>query len=123
MKEDYYFEQREGYIYIKLTEPETLESCKREALATKTLVDRYKCKKVLADNREKPSFIGTFEEYELAEFYAKHKLQMHISHAAIVFDPKVVAQMKFWEDASFNRGINVRVFSSLEEAERWLKGS
>lgn len=121
VEKEYYYEIGENYLYFKFTEPETLESCKLEAIATIQLLKKYGLRKVITDNSLKTSFLKTFDEYELTKFYEEEKFYRHISSAAVVFSPDNIDQMKFWQTASRNRGLNVKIFSNIEDAELWIK--
>lgn len=121
VEKEYFHEIRGDYLYIKFSDPETLESCKREALATKTLLNFYSIKKVIADNREKKSFLTKFDEFTLSMFYLKEELYTHISKVAAVFELKEFNRMMFWETAARNRFIELKIFSDIESAEEWIK--
>jgi hypothetical protein len=118
---DYFYEVRNDYIFIVFSEAETLESCKREAVATRNLALQHNCRKILADNRTKPSFIGTFDEYELAKFYQNLELHRHLTGVAMVVQSGMLHRFNFYEVAVRNRWLNLRIFSNLEEAECWIK--
>ncbi len=121
VEKEYYHEVRGDYLYIKFSDSETLESCKRETLATKALLNLYGIKKVIADNREKTSFLNTFDEFTLSTFYLRQELYLHISKVAAVFDLKEINKMMFWETAARNRFLELKIFSDIESAEMWIQ--
>jgi hypothetical protein len=86
-----------------------VDACKRE-----------QCRRVLLDERELRLQIGTFYDYLFAEGLSSRQVNRHLSWIACVPNERDKVQASFFEILSLNRGLNYRVFSSIEDAEKWL---
>lgn len=78
-----------------------------------------RCTKVLCDERELIYSLGTFDSFESAKYISE--LAPDIAKVAIVCRPENIEDADFWETVAVNRGLHVRVFKTLAEAESWLK--
>ena len=76
-------------------------------------------RKVLADERDLEYTIGVIDTFQLAEYYSKELPKL--ARVAVVANSKNLNDAQFWETASVNRGLNVRVFTSHEEAKQWIQ--
>lgn len=77
------------------------------------------CTRVLCDERELIYNLSVFDTYELARVTSE--LAPGLGKAAIVCNQDNVSDAQFWETVAVNRGLMVRVFLSLAEAETWLQ--
>jgi hypothetical protein len=75
--------------------------------------------KVLADERDLEYTIGVIDTLQLAQYYSR-KLPI-LARVAVVANSKYWDDAQFWETASKNRGLNVRVFTSYKEAKQWIE--
>lgn len=77
-----------------------------------------KSKLILCDESELEYRLSTFDIYEVA--------QLAVAFASYVIKIVIVVNQKAWQDAKFyetvsvNRGLIVRVMTTVEEAEKWL---
>lgn len=78
------------------------------------------CTHVLCDERGLEYRLDTIDTYELAKYYAEHVPL--VVKAAIVCNPAHIEDAEFWENVAINRGLSVRVFKNIEDAEAWLAG-
>jgi hypothetical protein len=76
------------------------------------------CRRILCDERELQYSIDTVDIYESAEFMAQQA--RGVVRAAIVTPAGHEDDAEFWETVAVNRGLKVRMFRRLEDAERWL---
>ncbi len=97
---------------------EELEEIQAYGQAVIDCCKAHACNKILADERDLVYRISTLDIYQLAKYYAE--VLPKVIRAAIVCHPKYIADGAFWETAVVNRGLMVRVFTSLSEAEAWL---
>lgn len=74
--------------------------------------------RVLCDERELDYALDTLDTYEYAAFLASHVARP--VKVAIVPKPEHLDDASFWEDVAVNRGMTVRIFRDMEEAEAWL---
>ncbi len=78
----------------------------------------YQLDRILCDERDLAYELSITDTYYLVEFLADHAPDG--SRAALVCDPRDLPEDLFWETACINRGLYVRVFTDIEEAEAWL---
>jgi hypothetical protein len=99
-----------------------LEEVKRYGMAIITACLEGGCDRTLLDERELKYNLSITDTFELAKFYSEqiYKLLPQIIQTAIVCDEEFIKDAAFWEDCAVNRGLYVKVFTSLEMAKRWL---
>lgn len=78
----------------------------------------FKCKKVLCDERELQYNISVSDTFQLAEYVSRYSDQ--IVKIAIVCNIKFFDDAKFYETVTTNRGMQIKIFTNIEEAESWL---
>jgi hypothetical protein len=76
------------------------------------------CSRILCDERELEYRLNVTDTYRLGEYASE--IARRFDKIAIVTVEGDEEIMRFWEDVTFNRGINVRVFFSEKEAVAWL---
>jgi hypothetical protein len=101
-----------------------LEDVKRYGLAIITTCSESDCDKALLDERELKYDLSIADTFKLAEYYSNQmqKLLPKVIKTAIVCDRKFMKEAGFWENTSVNRGLNVKVFTSIDSAVQWLEG-
>jgi hypothetical protein len=77
-----------------------------------------RCKQVLCNELELEYRLGTIDLYQSGKFIAEHAPR--VGKVAIVTTEEQLPEIKFWENVVNNRGLRVKVFSSLHEAKDWL---
>ena len=77
--------------------------------------------KVLVDCREQQSFPKTFDLYRHSENVGENPISRKLKYA-VVPSGQTKEELRFLETTSMNRGLNVRIHDSKEEAIEWLKG-
>ena len=78
----------------------------------------HQSKRVLVDERELIYVIATFDLYETAKVMAENAPQ--VVKAALVINPAQFKDAKFWETVAVNRGLNVHLFTDIDDAKKWL---
>jgi hypothetical protein len=78
-----------------------------------------KCKKVLCDERSLEYSLGIMDTFQCAKFMSENAPT--VGKAALVYDLKQINDIKFWETVAVNRGVTIKIFNNIKEAERWLK--
>ncbi len=76
------------------------------------------CRKILCNEIDLEYNISVIDTYESAKFISENAPK--ICKVALVCNPKNLSDAKFWETVSFNRGLTVKVFTDISEAESWL---
>lgn len=98
---------------------ENLEEVQRYGAALISACVKANCDKILIDERDLVYTLDTLDTYLLAEYFAKNVPR--VASAAIVCQPQHFQDATFWETAAVNRGFKFRVFTSIEQAEKWLE--
>jgi len=75
--------------------------------------------RVLCDEKDLAYTIGTLDTFKAAEHIAKKAPK--VARIAFVCHPRYVEDGQFWETVAVNRGLVVRMFTEVEEAEDWLQ--
>ena len=117
----YKSENRQDYIYF-LGEgiEDGLEENKQIHQMIINTCKSHKCNHVLIDDREVTYTASIFSIYQLAKFYTTADIPRYIKRAAVVVNPKHNETNEFFENTTRNRGVDLRIFHRIEEAEAWL---
>ena len=115
------FEQRADYLYAFVTgENDSISaSCQFfEAIYLKAI--ELGSQKILIEE-DFPNQLMVFEIFQLAEYLAE-TVRTRAIFAVVDRDVMHLELNRFLEMAAGNRGLTIRVFNSVEEAESWLMG-
>lgn len=82
--------------------------------------NKHDCTKVLIDDRQVKYTASFTSLYELAKSYSQIHLPRKVEKVAVVASPEYKETNDFFEDTTRNRGVNLRVFSLVEDAQAWL---
>ena len=117
----YKCEIRQDYIYLigEGVEDGLEENKQIHEMIVRVCKDQN-CDRVLIDDRNVTYTASIISLYLLAEHYTKVDIPRQIRHAAIVADPKYSETNTFFENTTRNRGIDLRLFYNIEQAEKWL---
>ena len=114
------FEQRDGYLYAFVRgQKDDLEVSKSFWAQIHSKAVELKSKAVLIEE-DFPNQPTTIEMFKLAQFATElFKDGTKVAHV----DKQIsdIDLNKFGETVGVNRGLNVRVFSKIQDAEKWLK--
>ncbi len=97
---------------------EDLEEVQRYGLAVIQACAEHQVNRLICDEHELEYELSVTDTYRLVEFLASQAPT--VGKAALVCAPKHLPDAFFWETACINRGLYVRAFTSMEEAELWL---
>lgn len=117
----YSFEQKGEVLYA--TGHGIEDDLEQNKEVTKTLIRACKehgCNKLLVDDRDVKYTASILTLYELANFYTTEGIPLKLRRVAIVADSQYEENNEFFETTSRNRGVNLRVFYRIEDAEAWL---
>lgn len=78
-------------------------------------------RRVLCNESDLEYRLSTLDTYRAAVTMAEHAPD--VARVAIVPNPRFIADARFWEDVATTRGLTVRVFRTLTDAEQWLDDS
>jgi hypothetical protein len=77
------------------------------------------CRRILIDESQISSVLDKVSQYQMVQ-----RLISHVPYdlaIAFVFSPELFEETSFGVLVAENRGINVRAFTTLEEASEWLQ--
>jgi hypothetical protein len=98
---------------------ENLEEVMSYAQAVIDAAIANESKFILCDERELEYRLSTFDIYELAINAAAYS--KYVVKIAIVVSENASQDARFYETVTVNRGLMVRIMTTIEEAEKWLK--
>jgi len=81
---------------------------------------RYGVKRILLDERHMVDREDVMDAYEVSESGTLTKMGMAGFRLALVTSPANLEINQAWETILRNRAINLKVFSDIHDAERWL---
>ncbi|MCC7492060.1 MAG: hypothetical protein IT204_06945 [Fimbriimonadaceae bacterium] len=97
---------------------ESLAEVQAYGLAVIEAALAHGCRRVLCDERQLEYRLGTVDTYQAAAFLAEQAPAL--GRAALVCAPECAPDAAFWETVAVNRGLQVRAFQSLTDAQAWI---
>jgi hypothetical protein len=115
-------EPRGTYLYITVTGENSLDTVNRYLSEIHEWCLQYNCPNVLlVENLSGPG-LRTSSIYELVSGKSAQAVRVVGRMAYVDLNPEHdLGEMKFAENVAVNRGISVRVFATIQEAEAWLE--
>lgn len=103
---------------------DNLEDVKRYGMTIIAACSDGDCDKALLDERELEYDLSITDTFKLAEYYSHQmqKLLPKVIKTAIICGQESMKEAAFWENTSVNRGLYVKVFTSIDSAIQWLNG-
>jgi hypothetical protein len=120
MTYDCAIESRGAYLHAKATGDHTAENARRFLADVYEASVQKKCRSVLLELNLMGASLSMLEIYDvIAGGSLRGQLFDRIAYvdASVDRDP---ARIRFAETVARNRGVNVKLFHNVEEAERWL---
>lgn len=107
--------------FIKTTVTGTLDfaASKQALLDILSLIKQPGEYDVLVDTREAESLLSIIDLHELGEALASHPILRH-SRICLLVPAKDIEKAGFFETVAVNRGVQIKAFTSFEEAMTWL---
>jgi hypothetical protein len=99
-------------------EDENLEQVKEYGMSIIKAALEFNCTRILCDETELTYNLSQIDTFDSARFISENAPK--VGKTAIVCKPNQAKDALFWETVSVNRGITVKVFTSLLEAEEWI---
>jgi hypothetical protein len=116
----YAIEFRDNILRVKATgKDDNLEDVKKYGIAVLEAALSSSCSKVLCDETELEYSLGISDNFESAKFISEQAPK--IGKLAIFCKIEQMEDASFWETVAVNRGLQVKVCKSPEEAEEWLR--
>jgi hypothetical protein len=122
MSYNLHIEPRTSYLYVTVTGENSVDSVNGYLAEVHEWCLQHKCPNVLiVENLTGPS-LGTYSIFELVSRKSAEASQVVGRLAYVDINPAHEAEaMKFAEDVAVNRGVPVRIFATVQEAEEWLE--
>lgn len=113
-------EQKPGFLHCVVTGRNTAENVTGYMQQVMQECATRRCPRLLIEERLEGPRLGTMEVYSMVSSGAKrfHGLLEALAYVDVNADAGV---MRFAEDVAVNRGIPVKVFGTVEGAEKWLQ--
>ena len=116
------FVHKSDYLHVTVVGENLPENVKDYLIETERACTEYGFRKVLIEeNLQGPTF-STLDIFEVILVSSKTRSPWVQAVAFVDLNPEHDPEgMRFAETVARNRGINVRVFATVEEAEKWLQ--
>jgi hypothetical protein len=123
LEQDMHFES--GLLNVDARGEFSLEEAKRVFLEMLAAVARYQAEKILLDGRKVKGKPEDLERFFYGEFAARETLRLVKEHRivprfAYVIHVPLRDPRRFGETVAVNRGMNVKIFETSEDALEWL---
>jgi hypothetical protein len=122
MPYDLTIEEKDDVLWVTATgtrSTETILAMSKDILAA---CAEKKVKKVLIDVRAMEGRLRIMEAYDIVnQSFVKMRDRRVITQAALVDLKEFEHDYRFFENVAVNRYFNLRIFSELDEAVKWLK--
>jgi hypothetical protein len=112
------FEEIIGYLAVRFTGAGTAEEAWRQFESIAEHCKRANKNKLLLDFTEAQAEFSLADRYFLGE--GAKIFKHHASKVATVGRPEQLDHRRFGETVAQNRGVNLRVFTTIEDAHEWL---
>ena len=117
------WEQKRGYLHFRIVGNNTAENVRRWVTEGLELCITHKCHKVLVEENLTGPSLGVGETFWIIDEGCRKACDIITDMAYIDANPTHQKDMlEFSETVARNRGINMRVFSKVDDAVNWLKG-
>lgn len=112
------FDSKPGYLHAVVTGRNTRENVVRYLAEVRRECQARGCTRLLIEERLEGPRLDRGDVFDVASGGAAPGLPL-IAYVDVNAQGTL---MNFAEDVAFNRGVRIRVFGSVPEAERWLLG-
>lgn len=115
-------ENKTNYLHVTVEGKNSSENVLKYLAEVQDKCLQHKCPNVLIEEHLTGPGLSTFTIYDvIAE--ASQRVHPNIFHIAYVdLNPEHnMRDLKFAENVAVNRSVNVKIFSTVTEAEQWLK--
>jgi hypothetical protein len=114
------FERRSDYLLVRVTGQNTAETVAQYLQDLKAECHKHQCFRVLIDEQLEGKRLDIGEVFAIASDGAMDA--MGLFQAIAYVEPKMGEMGDFAENAAVNRGMPVRMFATVAEADEWLTG-
>jgi len=112
------YEKESGYISVTVQGDFALSNLKDLAADVAKSIEQYGCNHILNDMRQAKLTKGTIDIYNMPKFASSSGIDTYCKRALVVGEQS--SDFRFLETVFINQGHNVKMFTDIEEAMRWL---
>ncbi len=112
------YDAESDFIRIKVTGDLDMEVLAQVAREVAQLASGHDCERVLSDFRDAELKMTQATIYRMPQFATEAGAERRVRRALVV--SRDLKQYGFFETVSKNQAHNVRTFSDIEEARKWL---
>jgi len=122
-------EQHENYLRIALTGNWDSSSLGPTADKILALCEKHQTREILMDVRNLEGNPNAFDRFAMATLFTAKYFAARLANRvppcrfAVIGKEPLVDRKRFEETVDVNRGLPVKTFTDLEEAEKWLEAS
>lgn len=114
-----------GLLKVDVRGEFSLDEAKRAFLEVLEAVARYQARRILLDGRTMKGEPADLERFYYGEFAANETVRLIKEHKivpqfAYVFNVPLRDPRRFGETVAVNRGMNIKIFETPEDAFEWL---
>lgn len=121
MPEEVYIDKNAGVITIRSWGRVSEQEIYNSKETVKNLSEESGLNRLLVDARERTGYPGVGALYHFVGSIASNALLRQV-RSAIVISEESTDESEFIENTAYNRGVNIKLFQTKEEAINWLKG-
>ena len=116
------FNRTPSYVIIRSSGVvESMEELQAYMTTVADYCARENCRRVMSDERGIDYKFTALEHFEIAEWLEQEAFDQKIERAATLTTESQFMNLKDLEIFAVNRGLNVKIFSSEQEAAKWLE--
>jgi hypothetical protein len=119
MSEDVRLIEKEGYLHFEFAAEFSIPAAKRAVDEMVNTCMKRNCTRVLFDCRRMTGPLSTMDRFDVAQ-YGSEKIERSIRIAMLGREDQVLPD-KFFENVAVNRGMDLKLFTDIDEAVGWLK--
>ena len=119
MDQDFKITPTEHYLLVEFTGQFEVDSAKRSVDALVESCIKTKNPKVLFDIRSMTGDLSTLDRYRVGQYGSDTITRT--TRFAMLARADQVSPDKFFENIAVNRGLNLKVFTNIDETVAWLK--
>lgn len=113
--------KKEGYLHLDITGINSAENVHAYLLDVRTLCEEHKCSRVLIEEHLIGPGLPIMKIFEIVTRVSGHILPSVQDIAYVDTNSEHErSRMQFAEDVAINRGINIKICSTVSEAEHFL---
>lgn len=114
-------EPKPGYLHVSVTGANTVENVRRSLRSAVSACTQHACSRLLFEEHLKGPSLGTVPVFEIVSEGSRMAGAVVSQIAYVDTNPEHDASlMSFAETVALNRGVRMRLFATVVEAEAWL---